>query len=83
MTSEETVTQVSGAVSHLPSESPAACRGAAIGFSLEISRCTLFSRLKFRNIRATRAPMFHKFSVTPVSIKVIQNVHGEREGSFE
>lgn len=76
MTLEETVTQVVGVYSHSPSQLPAegrpgcSCRGAARGFSLEISRCTLFSRLKFLNRRATRAPMFETMPNTDTDNKV-------------
>lgn len=71
---------------HSPLELPAtgggtltACRGAVRGFSLEISRCTRFSRLMFRNIRATRAPMFVKLLNT---LTRVQAVDGERDGSL-
>lgn len=48
------------------------CRGAARGFSREISRCARFSRLKFRSIRATRAPMFDELT-TAADNKVASN----------
>lgn len=41
-------------------DSVSGCRGAALGFSLASSRWTRFSRLKFLNIRPTRAPMLHE-----------------------
>lgn len=40
------------------------CWGADIGFSLEISRWTRFSRLKFLKTRAMRAPMIKKSAYT-------------------
>lgn len=62
---------------HSPSEpgrggSGTACRGAAVGFSLESSLKTRFSRLKFRNNRAIRPPMLDNFSLTIVN-KVYSN----------
>ncbi|MEQ2172490.1 hypothetical protein GOODEAATRI_021595 [Goodea atripinnis] len=59
-----------------------ACQGAALGFSLEISRSARFSKLKFRNIRASRAPMLDMSRKSAVTVNKVPSNSQRRARRF-